>query len=166
MAELMTIDELRAVLAYSPETGEFRWNVPGKGKRVGKLAGSIDPSSGYIKINVGHHNYYGHRLAWAFVRGEWPPKQIDHKNLDRGDNRFGNLRLATNAQNMRNAERRADNTSGIRGVSWSRRMEQWWAQIVVDGVHYNLGYYRDIEAARAARNAAVLRFHGEYGRLS
>jgi hypothetical protein len=166
MAELLSIAELKSLLVYWPETGQFHWKVSKGGMRAGSVAGSIDPSTGYIKIYVRGRNYYGHRLAWAFVHGDWPPKQMDHKNLDRGDNRIANLRPATNGQNTQNREIGARNTSGVRGVSWSRHMAKWWVQIVVDGKHYSLGYYADIEAARAARNRGVLRFHGEYGRLS
>lgn len=41
----------------------------------------------------------------------------DHINRDRLDNRRSNLRVCTRHQNLLNAGRRSDNTSGYRGVS-------------------------------------------------
>jgi len=55
-------------------------------------------------------------------------------------------------------------TSGYKGVSWSKGMGMWWAQITVDGRHRNLGYYHDPALAHAAYVSAANRLHGEFAR--
>ena len=46
------------------------------------------------------------------------------------------------------------NTSGIRGVSWSKRKQDWEAYIKFKGVHYHLGHYKKLEDAAKARARA------------
>jgi hypothetical protein len=85
-------------------------------------------------------------------------------NLDRANNKFANLRVATYSQNMGNRCAPRTNTSGYKGVSWSKGMGMWWAQITVDGRHRNLGYYHDPALAHAAYVSAANRLHGEFAR--
>jgi len=56
----VTIDQLRAWLAYEPETGLVRWRVT-KGQRAkeGAIAGSLnrDKRSGYFYVQLGAKSY-------------------------------------------------------------------------------------------------------------
>jgi hypothetical protein len=45
---------------------------------------------------------------------------MDHVNGDRADNRWCNLREATQSQNQANTSMRADNISGYKGVCWHK----------------------------------------------
>lgn len=58
------------------------------------------------------------------------------------------------------------NTSGFRGVYWSKVANKWHAQIEGGGKRMSLGYYRDIEEAARAYDAAAKQFHGEAARLN
>jgi hypothetical protein len=49
------------------------------------------------------------------MTGEWPKTQIDHINLDKADNRWCNLREATQSQNFANTRILASNGSGFKG---------------------------------------------------
>lgn len=80
------------------------------------------------------------------------------------DNRRSNLRLATYAENNRNRGLGRDNTSGFRGVSY--RDPYWRAVIYLDGRQRNLGYFRHPIAAARAFDAAVAKYHGEFGRTN
>ena len=55
---------------------------------------------------------------------------IDHINGNRNDNRFDNLRLATDSQNIRNQKKRKTNTSGFKGVGWSKQNKKWRSRLV------------------------------------
>jgi hypothetical protein len=68
---------------------------------------------------------------------------VDHINGDSLDNRKENLRICTNAENVRNSPKHSNNTSGYKGVIWAKREQKWCAQIIVDGKLINLGYYSD-----------------------
>ena len=62
--------------------------------------------SGYIDVclNINRKNEYVkmHHIVWVLYEGRLP-RQIDHINGDRGDNRFENLREATARENSLNA---------------------------------------------------------------
>lgn len=62
----------------------------------------------------------------------WPRDQIDHANLDRVDNRWGNLREATPRRQRTNAPAPSTNTSGYKGVS-RHHTGKWVAHIRING---------------------------------
>jgi len=89
---------------------------------------------------------------------------VDHRNMDRVDNRRSNLRLATRAENLRNQGLSRNNTSGFKGVS--RLDGKWRAEIRVKWKLIYLGLFDDkVEAARAYDTAAKEHF-GEFARLN
>jgi hypothetical protein len=79
-------------------------------------------------------------------------KQVDHINRNKLDNRKENLRIATNAQNAANRDLLDTNTSGFRGVSFSKRVGKWQAYSRENGRHKHLGYYFEKEDAAKAYN--------------
>ena len=90
-----------------------------------------------------------YNIVWAMHYGEWP-KKLDHKNRNSQDDRIENLRESTTSQNNANATKRADNTSGYKGVSYRKDMEKWRARITVNGSKKILGYYDTAEDAHLA----------------
>ena len=90
---------------------------------------------------------------------------VRRRNESRLDNRRANLRLATLSQSRADARLRGDNTSGYRGVTWSKR-GRWQAQIQVAGKRHFLGYFASKEAAARAYDAAAREAFGEFARLN
>ncbi len=90
------------------------------------------------------------------------PKDIDHINRDRLDNRRSNLRSATRSENNANAKIRKDNTSGHKGVYWHSDRNKWTAEIAMNKKRTYLGIFVDIEDAVAARKAAEIKLFGEF----
>src|SRR5678815_1371348 len=89
----------RDCLSYDAETGNLRWKVrPTTNVAVGDIAGCAD-HRGYRLVRLDRKLHLVHRVAWALHYGAWPAVEIDHINLDKGDNRIANLRLALRAQN-------------------------------------------------------------------
>lgn len=153
----LNAQRLREVLAYDPETGLFTWRVSRGSVAAGKVAGS-PTSDGYIGIKVDRTLHLAHRLAWLWVHGEWPSKQIDHRNGIRDDNRIANLREASpavNSQNRRTAQK--GSRTNLLGASSHRRGFQ--AQIVFKGKKRYLGIYDTAEEAHAAYIAAKRNLH-------
>lgn len=105
-----------------------------------------------------------HRAVMARVAGRPLDKkeEVDHISGDHLDNRRSNLRLATRAQNMINSGLRRNNTSGYKGVSWSKAARKWIAQYHKDGQVTHLGFFLTREAAHAAYCAAIAEAFGEY----
>lgn len=155
----LTAARLRELLHYEPETGVFtRAMHRGGGRKVGDVAGSLD-KKGYRVIAIDGRAYKAHRLAWLYMTDRWPAEQIDHRNRQRADNRWRNLREADNAQNQQNIGLRSNNSSGFHGVSWHRGQSKWCARITVDKRLRSIGYFRDPSEAGAAYAAAKRALH-------
>ena len=92
---------------------------------------------------------------------------IDHKNGDGRDNRVANLRLATYAQNSQNRKKVSKKCgSKYKGVTFSKKLKKWRAQICFNGIKKHLGYYEDEVAAAKAYDCAALKYHGEFAKLN
>ena len=159
---MVTVERLKEVLSYNPETGEFRWSpVPRKGVRSGQPAGNITTDGNGLRIRIDRIAYKAHRLAWLYVHGRWPSIQIDHINGNPYDNRLVNLREATPSQNQGNQRKRVDSTSGRKGVARSSAKQERWR------AHFRgryLGSFETKEDAHAAYQRAAAEHFGEFAR--
>ena len=162
----LTRKRLRELLRYSPTTGIFTWRVDRVRNKVlaGMRAGCVN-AEGYMVICIDRKIYTEHRLAWFYVHGEWPG-QLDHENDKKGDNRYDNLREATQSQNNHARPKPRHNTSGVVGVSWNRFCNRWVAHISVNGKSKHLGLFTDIASAKAVREAAARKYFGDFARMS
>lgn len=104
-----------------------------------------------------------HRDVMGCTNGDG--KTVDHVYGDTLDNRRENLRFSTVAENSRNQKINKVNTSGIKGVSWHKRIRKWQAQIKISGKKICLGYYADIKDAEKAYAEGSAKYHGEFGRV-
>ena len=91
--------------------------------------------------------------------------EIDHANRDGLDNRRGNLRLCTRAQNMAN-RRFPVHSSIYKGVSWSRTAKRWRANIGATGHRQHIGYFSAEADAALAYNDAALSIWGKFARCN
>ena len=73
------------------------------------------------------------------MTGNFPENFIDHINHIPYDNRWSNLRAATNSQNQANAKKPINNKSGYKGVCWSKTNKRWCAVIVYMKKKMHLG---------------------------
>jgi len=160
----LTQEYLKSILNYCPETGVFTRLVPvGCRAKVGDIAGSAD-KKGYRLIGISGKTYKAHRLAWLYMTGTLPSKQIDHIDGEKSNNRFSNLREATNAQNQSNRPVSQNSKSGYKGVylvKWNRE-RPWMAQIKVMGKDTYLGVFKTKELAHAAYCKAAEKHHGDF----
>jgi len=162
----LTAARLRELLTYEPETGKFYRNTRHGGTVSGRETGTLDPSTGYVRISVDNVRHHAHRLAWLYVFGSWPMQTVDHANMDKADNRLVNLREATHSQNACNKPAQANNmSSGVKGVTWSKRKGKWKAQIGFEGQYRSLGEFNSVDEASEAYQAAAIKLHGEFARF-
>jgi len=162
---MLTLARLKEVIRYDAKRGTFTWRkrLNNNGPKIGGRAGT-KTTWGYIGINIDGRRYFAHRLAWLYVTGEWPRREIDHR---RGpSNRWRNLREATRAQNCHNTPRRRDNTSGAKGISYDRARGCWRAYVNKRGRQIWHHRFPSKRAAIAARRNAARRYHGEFARHS
>lgn len=92
-------------------------------------------------------------------------KNVDHIDQDGLNNCRSNLRLATQAQNLRNTSSRLNSSSRFKGVSL-RPNGKWKAQIQINGCNKHIGYFDTEEEAATAYNEAALQDHGEFACLN
>ena len=165
---MLTQKYLKIILDYDPYTGIFVWmDKTSKFSNIiiGEEAGSRTVY-GYIEIKINGNRYKAHRLSWFFMTGNWPEKGIDHINRIKHDNRWENLRLASDSQNKANSGISRNNTSGYKGVRWDKKLKRWRSTLQVNRKKIHLGYFYDkIEAALAYNKAATEHF-GEYAKLN
>jgi len=89
---------------------------------------------------------------------------VDHINGNVLDNRKGNLRLCTRAENARNLKKSKSNTSGYIGVS--KLGKKWQAQLRFNGKRYYLGVFEDKVGAAKVRDRKAIELHGEFAKLN
>jgi hypothetical protein len=92
--------------------------------------------------------------------------QTDHLNGNGLDNRKINLRICTTSQNSMNRGLQINNTTGFKGVNYDKFSNKFRAQIRVNNIYKNLGYYIDPKDAARAYNAAAIKLHGEFAKLN
>lgn len=95
---LPTLKRVQELLDYDPLTGEFTWKINRGPMPAGSKAGQrwVD----YVRLKIDGQSYQAHRIAWLLLTGEDPGLMvIDHKDLDKQNNRANNLRIRTISEN-------------------------------------------------------------------
>ena len=162
---MLSHERLKEVLDYDPETGISTWLVDRRGTaRAGARAGCIHTSHGYRQLRIDGKNYLEHRVIFFWMTGKWPDQDVDHRDMDKLNNRWHNLREATRSQNAANRRTHKTNTSGVKGVCWNKRLQKWVAQIKVNGTQIHLLATDSKEKAEVWYKAFAELAFGEYAR--
>lgn len=143
-------DELHKKFIYLPETGLLIE------KKTDQIVGRL-MSPGYLRICFLNINEYVHQIAYFMYHG-YLPKQIDHRNRIKTDNRIANLRDATHAENVRNTGNSVVNKSGVKGVTWNRHADRWTVTITHKKKSVHIGLFKNFINAVKARYYAEQKF--------
>jgi hypothetical protein len=154
--------KMRPVKHFKSEASANRWNA----RYAEKNVGTRRPDDLRDMVCIAYEHLLKHRVIWKLMTGNDPKDQIDHINGDRTDYRFSNLREATHAQNLYNIGRNKRNTSGYKGVYWTKVNRNFVARIRVDGKYKHLGSFEYALQAYYAYCKAAIQYHGEFARLS
>jgi len=144
-------------LNYNPKTGIWIRLAHYKG-----YAGHRMPS-GYLRIRIGKSRYLAHVLAWFYITKKWPSQIVDHKDNDKTNIKWSNLRLATCMQNRVNSKCRIDNKNKLKGVLHSSK-NSWQAVVTVRKKRIYLGSFNTPHKAHAAYCRASKRYFGKFAR--
>lgn len=174
---MLTQEYVKILFKYDSETGDLfrkerprphfkkdnswkRWN----NRFANKSALSID-KDGYRIILIDYRPYRVHRIAFLWMNGRWPKEDVDHKDGNRLNNKWENLREATRSQNNYNSKIHKNNTSGFKGVGRQLdNSEKWFARINYNKRIVHLGTYNDYHFAVLARLWASEYLHSEFMR--
>ena len=158
---MLTFKRLKEALHYDPDSGVFTWIGSTRRGFNGKVAGS-KRSDGYWAIKIDDKSYYGHILAWFYMTGSVPKQTIDHRDLNKLNNAWLNLREATQGEQCCNRPIPKNNTSGAKGVIWSKRHKAWRGRVIHKKHVHDLGYFTDFEEAKSAVETLRKKLHGEF----
>lgn len=160
MLRLPITNRKREVVAYALVDDDLflylskvRWHLGHKGY----------PKTGFRRADGTQANVHLHQVVFRckYRRDPYPGLEIDHIDRNPLNAQRSNLREVTTSFNQANANKRRDNTSGYKGVSWNKRDRKWYAQIMVNQKLIFLGsYVCKHEAARAVNRAYENHFPG------
>jgi len=103
-----------------------------------------------------------HKLIMKTPKG----MDTDHINGNGLDNRKENLRICTHAQNLMNQRKRKNNTSGYKGVCWSKDSKKWMAKIMLNYKSIYLGLFTHKKDASVAYNEAAKKYYKKFASLN
>lgn len=94
--DVISIERLREMLNYDPETGAFTWRQRPHAKsrkQIGDEAGVLKANGNghYRYIGVDSRQYLASQIAFAFVHGRWARGQVGVRNSVPSDLRAENL---------------------------------------------------------------------------
>lgn len=153
-------EQLKLILHYNPDTGVFTYLKKNTRNNIGDIAGKNNKR--YPSIYIDGKNYLVHRLAFLYMNGEWPKKEIDHINRVKSDNRWANLRECTHAENQMNVGITSRNKSGYKGIIYRAYCDCWQAIISVNKKRISLGFFKNKEDAINAYESSAKKYHHEF----
>jgi hypothetical protein len=158
-------DQLRELLKYDARKGVVTWKRSRGCRRAGQRASYLD-KSGYRRIRIDKARYAESRVIWLLRTGTDPGnQQVDHRDGNKANNRFRNLRLATRSLNQANARRSKRNKTGAKGVCLGKS-GKYVAQIRKDAKTMYLGTFPSIAEAQEAYRRAAIELFGDFARAA
>ena len=150
------IERLRALFYVTPDGQLVRRCDWYKGK-AGDVVG-CPQSAGYLRCRVDGKYMLVHRIIFAIHNG-YLPKSVDHADGNSLNNRPGNLREATQSQQLQNQKIRDSNKYGVKGLD--RYRDKWRGRVCVGGVERSIEHL-DRAVVEQWLNRTRQELHGEF----
>lgn len=156
----ITADQLRAHCDYDPMAGTFTRRESHRRWKAGAVMAGTE-SHGYTLIWLMGKQRAAHRLAWLWMTGAWPSKDIDHIDGDRANNAWANLRHVDRSTNLENIHgpKSHNRSTGLLGAYHSPSPGRFVSRIQVRGKSKSLGSFGTAEDAHAAYLSAKRELH-------
>lgn len=157
----ITHRRLSELLRYDPVTGQFIRLITVSPNAVSGSIVGYPTKKGYLKVYLDGRHYGLHNLAWFYMYRVWPADQIDHKDLDKTNNKIDNLREADNSHNKANSRLYKNNSTGYKNIRLHRPNGRF--QAFGQGKK-SLGYYATAEEAAQVAADYAKNIYGEFYR--
>jgi hypothetical protein len=148
--------------AFDYNDGKLYWKInTNKSKNlIGKVAGCKN-SGEYGVVNLDCKSYSIHKVVYCMFHAEMPIV-VDHINGIYGDHRIENLRAADHTTNNYNKGFQKNNTSGVKGLTWSKQAKMWHGSISYKRKVKSLGYFKNKEDGAEFVSLARDMLHGSF----
>jgi hypothetical protein len=159
---MLTKEYLREIFNYID--GELFWKVDlATRAKKGFKAGSLGSDGRYFNVQFNKKKYRLHRIIFLWHHG-YLPEELDHIDTNKLNNKIENLRPANKSQNQSNTNLSIANTTGVKGVYWSKRDQIWYVNIKLNNKTYYLGSFKEKEQAIETIKRERKKFHKEFAR--
>jgi hypothetical protein len=162
----MTLTQEEAHRLFEYRDGVLYWKDRPKHSRKPKgdmEAGTVS-GHGYKKLVYQQKKYYAHQVIFLMQHG-YIPQLVDHIDGNTHNNRIENLRASSKSLNACNSKIRSDNTSGNKGVVWSKSCKKWLARVQFQKRSIHIGAFDDIELACLVADEARNLYHGKHAKI-
>lgn len=159
-----TQEEVLRLFEY--RDGVLYWKEPPKTSRKLKkstIAG-FNSTQGYKKVTFNKETYYIHQIVFLMHHG-YIPEIVDHIDRNPSNNRIENLRASNKSLNACNSKLRSDNSSGHRGVAWSKVSKKWQVYLHLKNRYKHLGLFNDFELACLVADESRRLYYGEHAAI-
>lgn len=97
------------------------------------------------------------QLAFLIMKG-YIPGEIDHKDRDRTNNKWINLKDVTHSENLHNRPKQINNTSGYKGVNYRKDRGKYRYFLTIEGKTYTKCIFDSAYDAAMARDNLIIAF--------
>jgi len=172
--ELPPQSYIQDCLDYDQATGVLMWkkrplshfkNSHGMNTFNSKHAGteaSSKVNDRYFVVPLLGKKYLSHRVIWKLMTGEDPVANVDHRDTNKKNNSWINLRQATKQENAFNQGKSPRNKTGYKGVSFDMARGKFFACIRTNEKTKSLGRFDTAAQAHDAYLIASKEIHGEF----
>ena len=163
---VIDIEYIKLSMEYNPTDGVFTRNQNAAKYRGEQFLLNQDKYTKYHVTTVKGRTVTAQQIAWILMTGNLPTNFIDHKDGDKSNNKWNNLREVTEADNSRNQKLISTNTTGCMGTSKTKN-GNYQAYISGDDCRrISLGTFKTLEEAIKIRKEAEIKhgYHENHGR--
>lgn len=154
-------------IGYTSKEEEFYFDLEDYDK-IKDYYWYIDTSDNYVKTSIhdSNNNNKTYNLKLHRLIMNCPNELVVdhiHGSKTKNDCRKSNLRICTQHENAMNCGISKRNTSGVTGVTWSKKRNKWCVSIGYNKETIYLGCYTSFEKAVNVRKEAEEKYFGEFG---
>lgn len=81
----LTQEKLKEIIHYDPDTGVFTWKIDLVKFKKG------DPVKAKVQVEINGGNYPIHRLAYLYMTGEFPKRQLTFADGNKLNKKWNNI---------------------------------------------------------------------------